>query len=313
VLNLNDVIVDVRDLLRRTVGDHVELETALDPVAWRVLADPGQIHQVLVNLAVNARHAMPAGGRLTIDTGNTLVDAAYVLQRPDIAVGPHVRLRVSDTGTGMPHEVIERAFEPFYTTKPKGEGAGLGLATVYGIITQAGGHVQIYSEPGFGTTITALLPATEQQPVAVEPQPVRQRVVSGETILVVEDEDAMREVTRRILARHGYQVITAAGGGEAIQLAEAKRTDIHLLVTDVIMPGMLGKEVAERLHAIRPRLGVLYMSGYAHPVLASQGTLDPGVTLIEKPFSEDSLLAKVREVLDATDGLSPPVTDPPRE
>ncbi|MEN3357709.1 MAG: hypothetical protein V7637_1691 [Mycobacteriales bacterium] len=299
VLNLNDVILDVQDLLRRTLGEHVELETELHPELWSVLADPGQIEQVLVNLAVNARDAMPSGGRLTIDTGNMLVDPEYADQRPGIEAGPHVRLRVSDTGTGMPHEVIERAFEPFYTTKPKGEGAGLGLATVYGIITQADGHAQISSEPGLGTTITALLPATEEEPPEPEQRPAYCRVPGGETVLVVEDEDAMREVTRRILTRHGYQVLTAPGGAEAIMLVESNPAQIHLLISDVIMPRMLGREVADRIGTLRPDLRVLFMSGYAHPVLTSQGTLDPGVTLIEKPFSEATLLEKVREVLDA--------------
>jgi PAS domain S-box-containing protein len=299
VLDLNDVIMTVQDMLRRTLGEHVELETALQADVWQVLADPGQLEQVLVNLAVNARDAMPAGGRLTIDTGNLLVDPDYAEQRPGIKTGPYVRLRVSDTGTGMPHDVVERAFEPFFTTKPKGEGAGLGLATAYGIITQAEGHVQIYSEPGLGTTITAMLPATQEQPVQAEPQPVSRRIPGGETVLVVEDEEAMREVTRRILTRNGYQVITASGGAEAIALAQGKRADIDLLITDVIMPRMQGKEVADRLHGVCPQIRVLYMSGYAHPVLASQGTLDAGVMLIEKPFSEASLLEKVREVLEA--------------
>jgi PAS domain S-box-containing protein len=299
VLDLNDVIMTVQDMLRRTLGEHVELETALQSDVWQVLADPGQLEQVLVNLAVNARDAMPAGGRLTIDTGNLLVDPGYAEQRPGIKTGPYVRLRVSDTGTGMPHDVVERAFEPFFTTKPKGEGAGLGLATAYGIITQADGHLQIYSEPGLGTTITAMLPATQEQPVQTEPQPVSRRIPGGETVLVVEDEEAMREVTRRILTRNGYQVITASGGAEAIALARGKPADIDLLITDVIMPRMQGKEVADRLHGVCPQIRVLYMSGYAHPVLASQGTLDAGVMLIEKPFSEASLLEKVREVLEA--------------
>jgi PAS domain S-box-containing protein len=300
VLNMNDVVIEVQDLLGRILGEHVELETALHPGLWEVLADPGQLEQVLVNLTVNARDAMPTGGRLTIDTGNLLVDSDYAEQRPGIKIGPYARLRVSDNGTGMPVEVTDRAFEPFYTTKPKGEAAGLGLATVYGIITQAEGHVQIYSEPGLGTTVTAMLPATEQQPEQVESQPAAYRVPGGETVLVVEDEEAMREVTRRILTRNGYQVITAAGGSEAIELAVARPADLHLLITDVIMPRMLGKEVAERVRELCPQIRVLYMSGYAHPVLASQGTLDAGVTLIEKPFSEDSLLEKVRAVLDTT-------------
>jgi hypothetical protein len=298
VLNLNQVVGEIEQLLRRTIGEHIELVTALDPDLWPVLADPGQIEQVLVNLAVNARDAMPAGGKLSIDTENTLVDPAYAAARPGLQPGRYVRLRVADTGTGMDRDTLARVFEPFFTTKPKGEGAGLGLATVYGIITQAQGHAQIYSEPGLGTTFTALLPVTTELPAPVEvPAPV-QRALGGETVLVVEDEDAMREVTRRILARNGYQVITAATGAEALQLARHHSTDIDLLVTDVVMPQMLGKEVAEKIRRLRPAIRVLYMSGYAHPVLASQGTLDPGVTLIEKPFSEPTLLDKVREVLD---------------
>jgi hypothetical protein len=299
VLTLNEVVGDVEQLLRRTIGEDVELITTLASGLWPVMADPGQMEQVLVNLAVNARDAMPTGGTLSIDTENIEVDEDYAAQRPGIAAGRHVRLRVSDTGEGMDPEVIGRAFEPFFTTKPKGEGSGLGLATVYGIITQAGGHAQIYSEPGLGTTFTALLPATEAVSVQTDEPAGAHRPRGGETVLVVEDEDAMREVTRRILARNGYDVLTASGGPAAISLVADHGGEIELLVTDVVMPQMLGQEVARKLTALRPSMRVLYMSGYAQPVLASKGTLEAGVVLLEKPFSEPVLLAKVREVLDA--------------
>jgi PAS domain S-box-containing protein len=298
VLSVNEVLRDIERLLTRTLGEHVELITLLAPDLWRVKADPGQLEQVLVNLAVNARDAMPGGGDLVLESQNVVVDDDYVARRPGLAVGRHVRLRVSDTGSGMDREVVARAFEPFFTTKPKGEGSGLGLATVYGIIKQAGGDVEIYSEPGIGTTISVMLPATEEAGAA-EARPVEMgRIRGGETVLVVEDESAMRELTRRILARNGYQVIVASGGAEAIQAAEAYDGRIDLLLTDVVMPQMLGKEVAERLGVIRPGIGVLYMSGYAQPILGSTGTLEPGVALLEKPFSEAQLLEKAREVLD---------------
>jgi PAS domain S-box-containing protein len=299
VLDLNDIVTDVEQLLRRSLGEHIELATTLGDDLWPVLADPGQLEQVLVNLAVNARDAMPGGGTLTIDTANLDVDADYAASRHGLKAGRHVRMRVSDTGTGMPKQVLDRVFEPFFTTKPKGEGTGLGLATIYGIITQADGHTQIHSEPGLGTTFTALLPVTDQTPAQPEAPAAIHHSRGGETVLVVEDEDAMREVTRRILARNGYQVITAATGADAVELALRLERDIHLLITDVIMPQMLGKEVADRIGAHRPGIRTLFMSGYAHPVLASQGTLDPGVTLIEKPFTEPALLDKIKEVLDA--------------
>ncbi len=207
---------------------------------------------------------------------------------------------MSDTGSGMDPDVLQRAFEPFFTTKPKGEGSGLGLATVYGIITQWGGVAQMYSEPSLGTTFTALLPAT-QEVTRADDEPGRRRVAGGgggETILVVEDEEGMREVTERILTRNGYRVLTAPNGPRAIELAERYDQRIDLLVTDVVMPQMLGKEVAERVVALLPGVRVLYMSGYAQPVLGAQGTLEAGVTLLEKPFSEPTLLTRVREVLD---------------
>jgi len=343
VLSLNAVIRDVQPLLVGSIGEQVHLVISLAPGLWAVQADPGQLEQVLVNLAVNARDAMPGGGALTIDTANVTIapapapasaSASAQAQAQGTGVGAeagaatgtnvaaeagaatgmgteaagsavpgrrYVRVRVCDTGAGMSSDVVERAFEPFFTTKPKGEGTGLGLATVYGIITQAGGEIHIYSELGIGTTFHLLLPATEE--ALEEPEesvPTAQRTHGGgETILVVEDEPAIREVARRILERHGYQVILAGTGPEALDLAAQHSGAVQLLMTDVVMPGMLGKEVAERLYAERPQLRVLYVSGYARPVLASTGTLDAGVTLLEKPFSENALLEAVRRVLDA--------------
>ena len=212
--------------------------------------------------------------------------------------GRNVRLRVSDTGTGMAADVAQHVFEPFFTTKPDGRGTGLGLATVYGILAQADGNIQIYSEPGHGTTFTITLPVTAEAAIPVaEPMPY-QRAPKGETVLLVEDEEALREVTRRIFARNGYQVITAANGPEALRIAGSHPGEIHLLVTDVVMPHMLGKEVAEKMRLIKPEIEVIFMSGYARPVLASQGRLDPGVALVEKPFSEADLLATAGQVLN---------------
>jgi signal transduction histidine kinase len=301
VLSLNTVVAEIETLLRRTLGEHIQLHTSLARDVWPVLADPGQLEQVLVNLAVNARDAMPDGGTLSIDTTNHTIDDTAV-PRAGMQAGRHVKLRIADTGTGIPPDIAERVFEPFFTTKPKGEGSGLGLATVYGIITQAGGHTEISSAPGAGTAFTILLPATDQLPSAIEhPAPAAPRSHGGETVLVVEDESALREVIRRILTRNGYHVLTADSGPEALKTAEHTDETIHLLLTDVIMPHMLGKELASKIRDLYPATRVLYMSGYAQPVLASQGTLDPGVTLVEKPFSEASLLDHIRAVLDSAD------------
>ena len=298
VLDLDTVITAVEEMLRRTLGEHVELAISLAGGLHPVLADPGRLEQVLVNLAVNARDAMPGGGTLTIDTSNITIDSESIAGGSEAPMGQQVRLRVSDTGTGMPPEVVAHAFEPFFTTKSDDGGTGLGLATVYGILTQADGHIRIYSEPGGGTTFSITLPATTLAANREAPEATYQRTPSGETVLVVEDEAALREVTRRILARNGYQVITAASGPEALEIARNYQGEIHLLVTDVVMPHMLGKEVAEQVLLIKPETEVLYMSGYARPVLASQGRLEPGVALVEKPFSEADLLAKAGQVLN---------------
>jgi PAS domain S-box-containing protein len=298
VLNLNGVVADVEELLRRSIGEDMELTTSLADELWPILADPGQVEQILVNLAVNARDAMPDGGTLRIDTANIDVDAESVAGGSPARPGRYVRLRVSDTGTGMSPEVIAHAFEPFFTTKGDGSGTGLGLATVYGIVAQADATIGIKSEPGAGTTFTIMLPVTDEAAVTIEEPASYQRVPRGETVLVVEDEEALREVTERIFTRNGYHVITAANGIEAIAVAADHDGEIHLLVTDVVMPRMLGKEVAEQIRRLRPEIEVLYMSGYAQPVLASQGRLEPGVALVDKPFSEAALLAKAAQVLN---------------
>jgi PAS domain S-box-containing protein len=294
VLDLNAVIHDVEELLRRSIGEHITLIVRPGENLPSVSCDPGQIEQLLVNLAVNARDAMPVGGNLVVDTAAFPVDDAH----PELTVGDYVRLRVCDSGKGMTPEVVERAFEPFFTTKASGEGTGLGLATVYGIVTQAGGSVSLSSEPGFGTTVTVLLPVSGSAPLGPEvSEPVRTSG-HGETLLVVEDEDALRDVAGRILSGAGYRVLAADGGAQALELAALHEGTIDLLVSDVVMPGMLGKELAERLTGVRPDTRVLYMSGYAQPVLASRGTLEPGVALLGKPFTAADLLSAVRMRLD---------------
>ncbi|MDQ1696800.1 MAG: hypothetical protein QOJ03_2153 [Frankiaceae bacterium] len=298
VLNLNEAVSEVEELLRRTLGEDMELSISLPDTASRILADPGQIEQVLVNLAINASDAMPDGGTLRIDTADVTVDAESVAGGSPAPPGRYVRLRVSDTGSGMSDDVISHAFEPFFTTKGGGGGTGLGLATVYGIVTQAEATIGIQSEPGVGSTFTIMLPVTDESAATIEEPTAYQRAPKGETVLVVEDEEALREVTERIFTRNGYHVITAANGAEALDLVASYEGEVHLLVTDVVMPRMLGKEVADRVRMLRPNIQVLYMSGYAQPVLASQGRLEPGVILVDKPFSEAALLAKAGQVLN---------------
>ncbi|MEU7908967.1 PAS domain S-box protein [Actinoplanes sp. NPDC049118] len=297
VVSLNHVVGDVEQMLRRTLGEHIHLITHLDRELWPVCVDPGQFEQVLLNLAVNARDAMPTGGTLSIDTGNTSLDEEDVADGTGLLPGRYVRVRISDTGFGMPAEVAERAFEPFFTTKPQGAGTGLGLATVYGIIAAADGHVRLYSENGIGTTVTLVLPATEAEgeteAPAAEATAAAEIAAPQETILLVEDEAALREAASRILKRAGYQVLIADDGAGALRIAQSHPDPIHLLLTDVIMPNMMGNEVAARVHALRPGIPVLYMSGYAQPVLTENGTLPPGVSIIEKPFTRSDLLDRV--------------------
>jgi len=298
VLSLNKLVADLEQLLVRTLGEHIELVTRLADDLGPVLADSGQLEQVLVNLAVNARDAMPGGGMLTVETANAQVDEVYATDRPNLQPGRYASLKVSDTGTGIPGDVIERVFEPFFTTKAKGDGSGLGLATVYGIIAQADGTVRIYSEPGLGTTLTVLLPITECADAAPV-LPPESESGGGEVVLVVEDEPAMREVTRRMLVRSGYRVLDVASGHDAVDIVAGQPGHVDVLLTDVVMPKMLGRDVADRVRTCQPGIRVLFMSGYTQGLLSAQGVLEPGVYLIEKPFSKTALLAKLREVVAA--------------
>jgi len=297
LLDLNQLLSELEKLLRRALGEHVRLDTRPADGLWPVEADPGQLEQVLVNLAVNARDAMPRGGDLTIETSNVELDEELSELIGAPAPGRYVRLVVSDTGAGMEPEVVARAFEPFFTTKAKGEGTGLGLATVYGIVMEAGGVVQLYSEPGIGTTVKAYLPVSDGDMPAQETRQAPTPPSRGEAVLVVEDEDAVRRLTERILVRAGYRV-TAASSAEAALAAFAGEVVVDLLLTDVIMPEMLGPELVERASALRPQLRVLYMSGYTHQAIARRQVTDSDVAFVEKPFTAQALLAAVREALD---------------
>ena len=295
VLDLNEVVADMEKLLVRTIGEDVDLQSSLREGLPRTRIDRGQLEQVLMNVAVNARDAMPDGGRLTLLTSEFQADEDYALAH-GVAPGPYVRLTVSDTGEGMPLDVAERAFEPFFTTKGRDKGTGLGLATVYGIVTQAGGDVSIYSEPGLGTTVRINLPATAEEVTAPPSTGGGAGSGQGEVILLVEDEAMVREPTRRLLAQRGYRLLVAANPNEALEVAAAAGR-IDLLLTDVVMPGMSGRELADRLAAGRPDLAVLYMSGYSQDVIHHQGVLEEGVALVEKPFEGEVLLRAVRERL----------------
>ncbi|MHB8614361.1 MAG: response regulator [Candidatus Dormibacteraceae bacterium] len=299
-MDMNVVVSEMAPMLRRTLGEHIDLVAAPAPTLLRVMIDAGQLSQVLTNLAVNSRDAMPKGGTLTIDVANVDVDMAYAAARPALKPGRYVRLRVSDTGAGMDKKTLEHAFEPFFTTKPRGEGTGLGLATVYGIVTQAGGTIEVYSEPGLGTRVSVLLPATDQAPSDAAPDQLNGTVPATETVLVVEDSDDLREIVERILSAHGYRVVVASNGSEALKVARDFSGHIDLLLTDVVMPLMQGNELAERLVALRSDLRVLFMSGFAQPALAANGILAPEIALLDKPFNEPTLLARVRQVLEAT-------------
>jgi hypothetical protein len=300
VLDLEQVASELENLLRRALGERIVLETHFDRGLWSIEADAGQIEQVLVNLAVNARDAMPDGGRLLIEVENAELDEEFTYMHPDTEAGRYVCLKVSDTGVGMEDDVIQRAFEPFFTTKGKAEGTGLGLATVYGIVTQAGGRIDIYSEPGMGTTVKVHFPVTSASPKpAADPQ-MDVPGGNGEVVLVVEDEPDVRRMAERMLSKASYSVIGAASGGEAIAICNRLGQPIDLLLTDVIMPGMLGTELVEEIRDLRPELGVVFMSGYSHQVLSPEALADQAsAAFIEKPFNAKQLLQAVRGVLDA--------------
>jgi len=290
----------MEQILRRTIGEQIDLVISLATSLPMVLADPGHIEQIVLNLAINARDAMPTGGTLSIDTAVREIMANEGSVRV-IPFGSYVSFRVGDTGVGMTAEVRDRAFEPFFTTKPAGEGSGLGLATVYGIVSQSGGYTRIYSDEGVGTSITILFPAAEQQAMRDDTNgrvDYTRPLMGTETILIVDDEVGQREVAQRILSRNGYTVLTASSGAEAIELAESHVGPIDLVLTDVIMPAMQGPIVAQEVKKLRPDIRVLFMSGHAHPLLEAESLLGREFLLMEKPFNEAKVLQNVRQVLD---------------
>jgi nitrogen-specific signal transduction histidine kinase/ActR/RegA family two-component response regulator len=299
VLDLNEIVHDVEKMLLRLIGEDIVLTTKLDAGLGRVKADRGQIDQVMVNLAVNARDAMPNGGQIIIETANAVLDEQYARSHPDVTPGPYVVLTVSDTGHGMDDATRSHIFEPFFTTKPEGEGTGLGLATVFGIAKQSAGHINVYSEPGQGATFKFYLPRVEEEVdagAAVE-APVRKH--GTETLLLVEDAEALRSMIHEILEDAGYVVLEAADPHEALERAEANRGRLDLVLTDVIMPGMYGPDLVKAVQAMDPGIGAVFMSGYTNEAVSRQGVLKPGTRFIQKPFTSDALLDAVRDALDA--------------
>jgi PAS domain S-box-containing protein len=299
VLDLNQLITDIDRLLRRLIGEDIQLVTVLGAASARVKADPAQLEQILLNLTVNARDAMPSGGRLTIETYHVELDADYAELHSDVRPGPYVLLAVSDTGAGMDEATRARLFEPFFTTKSPGRGTGMGLSMTYGIVKQSGGHISVYSELGRGTTFKIYFPRIEASISIAKPEAQVGATVGGnETILLVEDEHAVRGLAKRILETHGYLVLEAHHGRDAIRISDEYPGPIHLLVTDVIMPEMSGRQVADRLAESRPEIRVLFVSGYTDNAIMHHGVLEASTAFLQKPFTRDSLARKVRQVLD---------------
>jgi signal transduction histidine kinase len=300
VLKLNDVIRNVEKMLRRLIGEDIEFRANLDPAAGYIKADPGQIEQVVVNLTVNARDAMPNGGKLLISTSNLTVDESDARARSGLSPGKYVVLSVADTGTGMTEEVKAHIFEPFFTTKAPGKGTGLGLATGFGIVKQSSGHIEVETQLGKGTTFKICFPQVPEpvEPVAVEPQEETEVAGGTETVLLVEDETVVRELAVTALRERGYQVIEAANGAEGLFLARQHQGKIDLILTDVVMPVMGGKEMADALRETHPETKVLFTSGYSDEVIGRHGVLRPGIEFLQKPYHSATLARRVREVLD---------------
>ncbi len=301
-LNANRLIAGMSELLHRSLGETIEVEVVASPNLWRAEADPNALENTLLNLALNARDAMPEGGKLTIETANAHLDRDYVSQHPELASGQYVSISVSDTGHGMAPEVVERVFEPFFTTKEVGKGTGLGLSMVYGFVKQSGGHVKLYSEPGQGTTVRLYLPRltgaeAEEEEALPPPAPERAR---EETILLCEDDIEVRAYSADVLRELGYSVLEAVDGPSALRVLEREDARINLLFTDVVLPGgMTGAVLADQARRQRPDLKVLFTTGYARNAIVHHGRLDPGVELITKPFSYADLAARIRDLLDA--------------
>jgi PAS domain S-box-containing protein len=304
IVDLNAILAESEKMLRRMIGEHIELSVVPDPTVWRMKADSGQIGQLLLNLVLNARDAMPQGGKLTISTCNIQLDGSSLKLQPDAKPGKYVLLSVGDTGCGMTPEVRARIFEPFYTTKGPGAGTGLGLAVVHGIIRQSGGYVEVDSEPGIGSTFKIYFPAVQGEMPPSSESARREPRRGSEKVLLVEDEASVREVTELALRHHGYVVLSATCGKEALHIAAEHECDLTLLLTDVVMPGMNGRQLADVLKSKCPSLKVLYMSGYTTDAAVRYGILEGESNLLQKPFTPGVLAAKVREVIDRPAGVT---------
>ena len=306
VLVLNTVVSDMEKMLRRLIGEDVELSTSLDPKLGKVRADQGQIEQVIMNLAVNARDAMPEGGKLVIHTANFEMDEAFVRRYPyPVQTGAYVLLTVSDTGVGMDSATQHRLFEPFFTTKEKGKGTGLGLSTVYGVVKQSGGYIEVESSVGKGSSFKIYLPRVDQSLEAERTEVAPLTEFRGkETILLVEDEENLRTLTRNLLELYGYAVLEAANGEEALKISRGNTAPIHLMLTDIVMPGINGRALAQQLSQERQDLKVVYMSGYTGQTYSGQGLLSPGAFFLQKPFTRENLARKIREAREARDGAT---------
>lgn len=299
VVNLKDLVADFEKMLRRLLGEDIDLLVRSDPDLWRVKVDTGQMEQVLMNLAVNARDAMPTGGKLTIEIGNVDLGPDYAESHPYVPAGQYVRLAVSDTGCGISLEDQGKIFEPFFTTKGPEKGTGLGLSVVFGIVKQSGGHIEVYSELGIGTTFKIYVPRCEQdKPLVCVQATARPVPGGGETILLVEDDDCLRVMARMMIEEQGYKVLVASRGPEALQMTRQHAGPIDLLVSDVVMPQMSGRQLAEQLAAVRPKMRVLYLSGYTGEAMAHHGILEAGAELLQKPFTPEGLARRIRDVLD---------------
>jgi two-component system, cell cycle sensor histidine kinase and response regulator CckA len=302
ILSVHTVVADMEKILRRLIGEDVQLEASSPPDLWLVKADRSQIEQVILNLAVNARDAMPQGGRLTIETANVEMDSSSSHPSVVMLPGKYVMLAVTDTGCGMDAETQGHIFEPFFTTKEKGKGTGLGLATVYGVVKQSGGYVWVYSEPGRGACFKIYLPKIDEEEAASGGDRQAEKRASprgSETILLVEDEKGVRELAREYLEMSGYTVIEAPNGNTALELAAQHSGPVHLLMTDIVMPGISGRELAERIARIRPGIKVLYMTGYANQAVVHHGMLETDALVLQKPFTLTTLASKLREILTA--------------
>jgi CheY-like chemotaxis protein len=300
-IDVDRLVSGMADLIQRSLGELIRLEIVTSPGLWAIEADPNQLESAILNLAVNARDAMPDGGKLTVETANAQLDEKYAAQQAEVPPGHYVMIAVTDTGTGMPREVMQRAFEPFYTTKVVGKGSGLGLSMIYGFVKQSGGHVKIYSEEGEGTTVKIYLPRLLREGAWEEEVPSTsgiERSPRQETVLVVEDDDDVRTYTVECLRELNYRVIEAHDGPSALRLLERQESPVHLFFTDVVMPGMSGREFVEEALKLQPNARVLYTSGYTRNAIVHAGRLDTGVELIVKPFTFEALARKVRDLLD---------------